>query len=257
MLLQAAEFIDNMSDAESVRKCVDDMNILEAYVKRAREYGDLAIKYIHLECDMWMKIADLCDDEDLRSEIDRVLSRAEKNILYWVRRKDKKGRDEMHCAAERGRTIKAQRNDDVACERFCESQDMYTEAARELVREYTTRGKVTLTAESFMSHLDGRRKINAATVTAYVKTTRDKLLQGGAVSTGDGSGSYFRPRDAERKDVIGAIDNRIGQILRDLECIKRLCDKYDGFVYKSQIEKVMDAVSSLEPVSINDDWRVA
>lgn len=255
---QAAKYINSIDNAESVRKCIDDMAILEAYVKRAREYSELAAKYIHLECDMWCKIADLCDDADLRKEVIHILTRAENNILLWVRKKDAKGREQIHIDADRGRTIKAQRRDDIACQNMCEKFNVYQDAAKRLLDEYDNHGKVALTVATFTDKIDGRHKIDNQTVSAYIRDTRNKLLKRGAVSGGDGSGTYFNPKNANRRDVRDAIDNRIAEVLQDIENIRMLCEECGGFVFLSEVDKMREAVNALVPIATSEpDWRVA
>lgn len=238
-----------METSDDVRKCIDDMSLLQEMLKHEREYARLATEYLVLEAKMWMSIVDHwhaacdahkaarsqdnCSPGEMRVEYDgqngaeflSSLTRKEHSIFNYVREMDDAQRQEMvgKCAA--GVSVNQQRLSAMASENIADEVERYRQISKKIVDDYTAKGTTVCSVEEFNRQWAYRKPMKLDTAKAYVESTRDRLLRSGAVGIGDGAGTYIDPKNTDNEKIREAVRTRVFSLISDVKKLHALCDE--------------------------------
>lgn len=221
-----ATAISDIDNGEKARKCVDDMGVLEAMLKRAGEYKQYSLQYLALECQMWIRISDAAKDapnEEVRESFYTHLTRKEQNMLKWMGGKTIDEQMVILGECTRGRSVWAQRTDEVAVKNALSVEAGYENTSSKIMTKLSESGRTNCSVDSFFDNWQGTRKPNYRTVKAYVEKTRDSILRRGGVGLGDGSGTYVLPDHLSADEAGDAINARVSSIIADITSLLDLC----------------------------------
>lgn len=235
--------------SDDVRKCIDDMSLLQEMLKHEREYSRLAAEYLVLEAKMWMSIVDhwraVCESyreakeqtsqssDEMAVEYDgqdgaqflSLLSLKERRIFDFVRQMDDAKREEMVARCGRGESINQQRLSAMACENVADEIERYRQISKKIVEDFTTSGTTVCSVDEFNRQWSYRKPMKLDTAKAYVESTRDRLLRSGAVGVGDGVGTYIDPKNTDNEKIQKAVRTRIYSLISDVKKLHALCEE--------------------------------
>lgn len=254
-----AEAISDIDNGEKARKCIDDMGVLEAMLKKAGEYGQYSCQYLTLECQMYLRIAEAlrnATDAESKDSFYVHLTRREQNMFGWIAGKTEDQRMVILSECSRGRSIWEQRKDETAVKNFLEKESEYNRVSSKIVARLNEDGRTNCSVESFFNSWTGSRKPDYRTVKAHVEKTRDTILRKGGVGLGDGKGTYVLPQNLTSYEMGEAVSTMVDSILADIIALRDLCARRNLHIPESavkllrtRINEVMDALSEQETVT--------
>ena len=237
------EIVQSINDADTAKEAVDSTEKLKKLLEVAEQYGQYASQFCLMEAETFIRIAKIPNAE-------KKLKSSKKRIVEWLRQKTPHGLDRIRQACADGRRIHLVMKDELRKER----DDIYEMGADKeyariqgiIVTELEQTGKTRLSPQRFIEKWRLLRAPSAATVKAYVESTRDKLLHMDGRGIGDGDGTYVLPSKCDRQQIAAVVSIRLRSIAADLNSLCRLCSENSFKVPPEGIEILEKAVKGLE-----------
>ena len=235
-----------LHDSESAEKAVDDLKLLKSLLEHERQYKQYATQYLVLECQMWIRIADVYNSSDRqeREKFDSIFKGTEKALLFWFIDKSDDEIDVILSRCAHGASVNKQRRDELSIKRQLLKENDYKRTAEIIIKRAEDTGRTKCSVAEFCDLWVGRnRRVDVATATAYVKTTRDKLLSMGAVGLKDNQGTYIIPAENNKDEVLQAVVNRINGIIADIYSLKDLCETWNLSLPTEKVTELSNTLS--------------
>lgn len=232
-------FFEEVVDADSAKKQVNNMERLRKLIEAAEQYGQYASQYCEQEFRLFLKIAEIEGAEE-------KLTKAKRDMVAWLREKSQPEIDELMMACKDGTRIHVLYNREMRgkIERYDVTRDC-DRIAQEIEDEAVKTGRTTLTRATFYERSKHPEKLSGNVVSAYVEHTRDRLLKRKVLGLGDGNGTYVSPQKCERQEVAKMVKIRLESIVSDLKTIKQICSETGFIVPRSGVEVICELINSL------------
>lgn len=230
-------FFDEVTDADSAKQQVNNMERLKKLMEAAEQYGQYASQYCEQEFRLFLKIAEIDGAED-------KLPAAKRRMVAWLRTKSKSETSELLDQCKDGRRIHVIFNQETR--RAVAAYDPADDCERissDIEKEALARGRTELNIATFYERSKHPDRITPELASAYVEHTRGKLLKKNVLGLGDGNGTYVLPERCDSEDVSKIVETRLRSIVADLRAIRRICDE-TGFVIPSEGVEIIRSVAA-------------
>lgn len=213
--------VSQIDDAVGARAAIDNMAVLEPMVFKMA--GDnlkrFATEFARLEAALWINVSRLeFSDADMR-----VFTKAELNLIAWLRSKSDAGIRKVAAACATGKRIASVRSDEVSKRNH---EDKCAELARIsdlIVSEAVETGTTTLTSERFYREWSIETRPDIRSVNAYRELTKNRLLGECVIGCHDEEGTYISETSGDAKKKEEAIACRIENIASVIDSLSRIC----------------------------------
>lgn len=232
-------FFEEVVDADSAKKQVNNMERLKKLMEAAEQYGQYASEYCEAECKLFFKISEIDGAED-------KLSAAKRRLVSWLRGKTISERKAILEQCKDGTRVHIvfKRETRIARATYDITKDC-DRISLEIESEAERYGRVTLTRSTFYERAKQPDKLTPDVVSAYVEHTRDKLLRKRVLGLGDGSGTYVSPEKCDRNEVAKMVEARLKSIVSDLKAIKDICLETGFVIPRDGVEIIRDIALQL------------
>jgi hypothetical protein len=230
-------FFDQVTDADSAKKQVNNMERLKKLMEAAEQYGQYASQYCEQEFRLFLKIAEINGAED-------KLPAAKRRMVAWLRKKRQAQIDAILDQCKDGTRLHVIFNRETRG--VAEAYDPAKDCERislQILQDAESCGRTTLTRATFYEHAKHPNRITTDMAQAYAEYTKVKLRKMNALGLGDGNGTYVMPERCEKRDVAKIVETRLKSIVADLKAIREICEK-TGFVIPSEGVEIIRRVAS-------------
>ena len=235
--------VSQIDDAVGARAAIDNMAVLEPMVFKMA--GDnlkrFATEFARLEAALWINVSRLeFSDADMR-----VFTKAELNLIAWLRSKSDAGIRKVAATCATGKRIASVRSDEVSKRNH---EDKCAELARIsdlIVREAKETGITTLTSERFYREWSIEARPDVRSVNAYREQTKNRMLGDGIIGCHDEDGTYISESSGDVDKKAEAIACRIDNIASVIDSLRRICVGSDLTVPRSAVEMLHERVDGL------------
>lgn len=214
-------YFGSIYDAESAKRAVGKVKVLEEYLKAADQYGEYAAKFCLLEAQMYVQIAQVDGSED-------QLTEAKRRLVRWIRSKtDEEMAEILEEVATGIRIMKIERRENDEQARQVQRKDIDSELKRisdQIVTDAEKNGITKLSPTVFHERwrMYGFHP-NKDTIKGYVESTRDRLLNKNILGIGDGEGTYVNPVKCDRDTISQVVETRLESIYADISSLSKIC----------------------------------
>lgn len=235
--------VDRIDDAYGARAVIDEMAILEPMVFKAagENLKRFATEFARLEAALWINVSRLELSDTDRS----VFTRAELNLLAWLRGKTEAGLRKVAATCATGKRIASVRSDEVSKRNH---EDKCAELARIsdlIVSEAKETGITTLTSERFYTEWSIEARPDVRSVNAYREQTKNRMLGDGIIGCHDEKHTYMSMDGGDAEKKAEAIACRIDNIASVIDSLRRICVGSDLTVPRSAVEMLHERVDGL------------
>ena len=231
-------FFEEVVDADSAKKQVNNMERLRKLIEAAEQYGQYASQFCEQEFRLFLKIAEIDGAED-------KLPAAKRRMVAWLRKKSRAQIRELLGQCSEGTRLHVIFNRETRS--VAEAYDPAKDCERislQILQEAESYGRATLTRATFYERAKHPDRITTDMAQAYAEYTKVKLRKRNALGLGDGNGTYVMPERCEKRDVAKIVETRLKSIVADLKAIREICEK-TGFVIPAEGVEIIRTVASL------------
>jgi len=238
-------YFGSIYDAESAKRAVGKVKVLEEYLKAADQYGEYAAKFCLLEAQMYIQIAQVEGSED-------KLTEAKRRLVMWIRSKTDEEiaeiLEEVGTGIRISKIERRERSEQFNNMKKHASNREYQRISDEIVAQLDRDGCTKLSPFAFIEKWHSIGEPDSKTIKAYTEKTRDQLIKKGGRGLGDGKGTYMKPEKCDRKQVALIIKTRLESIVSDLKAIKQICDETHFVIPNEGISMITKLIRSLGAV---------
>lgn len=231
-------FFDEVTDADSAKQQVNNMERLKKFMEAAEQYGQYASQFCEQEFRLFLKIAEIDGAEE-------KLPAAKRRMVEWLRAKSDDEKSEILEQCKDGQRLHVVFNRETRQKSFYDPLKDCERISCDIVKEAMSTGRTTLTKATFYQRAVHPEKLDDSAIKAYVESTRDKLLKKKVLGLGDGNGTYVSPEKCDRTEVAAMVKTRLESIVADLKTIKQICVQTGFIVPSSGVRIICQLIESL------------
>jgi len=231
-------FFDEVTDAESAKQQVNNMERLKKLMEAAEQYGQYASQFCEQEFRLFLKIAEIEGAEN-------KLPAAKRRMVEWLRAKSDGEKSEILEQCKDGQRLHVIFNRETRQKVSYDPLKDCERISRDIVKEAMSTGRTTLTKATFYQRAAHPEKLDDSAIRAYMESTRDQLLKKKVLGLGDGNGTYVSPEKCDRQEVAAIVKTRLESIVADLKTIKQICGQTGFIVPKSGVKIICELIESL------------